>query len=137
MTATFIFGGFSVIACIWTYFCLPETKGRTFEQLDHMFDEACLATKVTFIRVYHVRRRERHNQSPEILRKETNADARQASSLVDSQSLPVSGLTSACQRPKAGPLSSWIKVQIQAMTENPPKMKPVLPRRLPSSGFIM
>ncbi|CAG8305351.1 unnamed protein product [Penicillium salamii] len=35
----FIFGGFSIIACIWTYFCLPETKGRTFEELDHMFEQ--------------------------------------------------------------------------------------------------
>jgi hypothetical protein len=34
----FIFFGFSVVASIWTYFCLPETKGRTFEELDHMFE---------------------------------------------------------------------------------------------------
>ena len=41
----FIFGGFSVIACTWTYFCLPETKGRTFEQLDHMFEQKISARK--------------------------------------------------------------------------------------------
>ncbi|KAJ5199246.1 Major facilitator superfamily domain general substrate transporter [Penicillium cf. griseofulvum] len=35
----FIFGDFSIIASIWTCFCLPETKGRTFEQLDHMFEQ--------------------------------------------------------------------------------------------------
>ncbi|KAJ6049435.1 hypothetical protein N7444_006151 [Penicillium canescens] len=35
----FIFFAFSVIASIWTYFCLPETKGRTFEELDHMFEQ--------------------------------------------------------------------------------------------------
>ncbi|KAJ9489532.1 hypothetical protein VN97_g3744 [Penicillium thymicola] len=41
----FIFGGFSMIACVWTYFCLPETKGRTFEQLDHMFEQKISARK--------------------------------------------------------------------------------------------
>lgn len=43
----FIFGAFSIIACIWTYFCLPETKGRAFEQLDHMFEQKISARKLT------------------------------------------------------------------------------------------
>ncbi|KIV79738.1 hypothetical protein PV11_07283 [Exophiala sideris] len=34
----FFFGGISVIAVVWCYFRLPETKGRTFEELDYMFE---------------------------------------------------------------------------------------------------
>mgnify|MGYP007085897558 CR=1 FL=1 len=52
-----------------------EVSPGTGNDWESTKNEACLAPKVTFIRVYHVRRRERHNQSPEILRKETNADA--------------------------------------------------------------
>ncbi|RFU35561.1 hypothetical protein B7463_g783, partial [Scytalidium lignicola] len=34
----FFFGGLAAIATIWCYFRLPETKGRTFEELDLMFE---------------------------------------------------------------------------------------------------
>ena len=34
----FFFGGLSAIATVWCYFRLPETKGRTFEELDLMFE---------------------------------------------------------------------------------------------------
>jgi SP family general alpha glucoside:H+ symporter-like MFS transporter len=40
-----IFGGLSIVACIWTYFCLPEAKGRTFEDLDHTFEQKIAARK--------------------------------------------------------------------------------------------
>lgn len=34
----FFFGGLSVISFIWTYFRLPEMSGRTFAEIDHMFE---------------------------------------------------------------------------------------------------
>jgi SP family general alpha glucoside:H+ symporter-like MFS transporter len=34
----FFFGGISIVATIWCWFRLPETKGRTYEELDFMFE---------------------------------------------------------------------------------------------------
>jgi SP family general alpha glucoside:H+ symporter-like MFS transporter len=34
----FFFGGISFICLVWAYFRIPETKGRTFEELDIMFE---------------------------------------------------------------------------------------------------
>jgi sugar porter (SP) family MFS transporter len=34
----FFFGGISVVATIWCWFRLPETQGRTYEELDFMFE---------------------------------------------------------------------------------------------------
>ncbi|KAJ9614246.1 hypothetical protein H2200_002382 [Cladophialophora chaetospira] len=34
----FFFGGLSFICLIWAYYRIPETKGRTFEELDIMFE---------------------------------------------------------------------------------------------------
>lgn len=34
---TFIYGGFSVVAVIWVWFMIPETKNRSLEELDEMF----------------------------------------------------------------------------------------------------
>ena len=33
----FFFGGWGVLCIIWTYFCLPETRNKTFEELDLAF----------------------------------------------------------------------------------------------------
>jgi hypothetical protein len=33
----FIFGGLSTMATIWSYFYVPELKGRTFDEIDYMF----------------------------------------------------------------------------------------------------
>jgi SP family general alpha glucoside:H+ symporter-like MFS transporter len=33
----FFFGGLSLISWVWSYFRVPETKGRTYEELDIMF----------------------------------------------------------------------------------------------------
>jgi MFS transporter, SP family, general alpha glucoside:H+ symporter len=33
----FFFGGLSVVCFLWSYFRVPETKGRTYEELDIMF----------------------------------------------------------------------------------------------------
>ena len=33
-----VYGGISLLACIWCYFKIPECKGRTFEELDIMFE---------------------------------------------------------------------------------------------------
>lgn len=35
--AGFFFGGLSVLCVVWTYFQLPETGGRTYEELDILF----------------------------------------------------------------------------------------------------
>ena len=34
----FFFGGLAAICSVWAYFRIPETKGRTFEELDILFD---------------------------------------------------------------------------------------------------
>ncbi|KAJ3507851.1 hypothetical protein NM208_g15903 [Fusarium decemcellulare] len=34
---TFIYGGFSVVAIIWVLCMVPETKNRSLEELDEMF----------------------------------------------------------------------------------------------------
>ncbi|KAL1848339.1 hypothetical protein VTK73DRAFT_10138 [Phialemonium thermophilum] len=34
---TFIYGGFSVVAVIWVFLMVPETRGRSLEELDEMF----------------------------------------------------------------------------------------------------
>ncbi|KAK1758152.1 maltose permease MAL31-like protein 8 [Echria macrotheca] len=34
----FFFGGLAALCFVWAYFRLPETKGRTFEELDIMFE---------------------------------------------------------------------------------------------------
>ncbi|KAI1471491.1 putative maltose permease [Daldinia caldariorum] len=35
----YFFGGLGVICLIWSYFRIPETKGRTYEELDILFDK--------------------------------------------------------------------------------------------------
>ncbi|KAK1621780.1 hypothetical protein BDP81DRAFT_400941 [Colletotrichum phormii] len=34
---TFIYGGFSIVAVLWVFFFVPETKNRSLEELDEMF----------------------------------------------------------------------------------------------------
>lgn len=41
----FLFGGLSVLVIIWAIICLPETKGRTFEELDILFKNRIPAWK--------------------------------------------------------------------------------------------
>ncbi|KAK9318772.1 general substrate transporter [Lipomyces orientalis] len=43
-SVTFIYGGFSLIAIAFIWFVLPETKGRSLEELDEMF-QAKLSTR--------------------------------------------------------------------------------------------
>lgn len=33
----FVWGGFSVVAALWTFFYLPETGSRSLEELDELF----------------------------------------------------------------------------------------------------
>lgn len=33
----FFFGGLSLISLVWAFFRVPETKGRTYEELDILF----------------------------------------------------------------------------------------------------
>lgn len=35
----FFFGGLAALALLWAYFRVPETKGRTYEELDIMFSK--------------------------------------------------------------------------------------------------
>ncbi|OKL57189.1 hypothetical protein UA08_07333 [Talaromyces atroroseus] len=35
----FLFAGIALLCTIWCYFCLPETKDRTFEELDILFEQ--------------------------------------------------------------------------------------------------
>jgi SP family general alpha glucoside:H+ symporter-like MFS transporter len=34
----FFFGGLAALCFVWSYFRVPETKGRTYEELDLMFE---------------------------------------------------------------------------------------------------
>ncbi|GAB1202662.1 hypothetical protein APSETT445_001283 [Aspergillus pseudonomiae] len=36
-SVTFIYGGFSMVALIWVFLTVPETRGRSLEELDDMF----------------------------------------------------------------------------------------------------
>jgi hypothetical protein len=33
----FIFGGLAAMATVWSFFYVPELKGRTFDEIDQMF----------------------------------------------------------------------------------------------------
>jgi MFS transporter, SP family, sugar:H+ symporter len=35
----FIFGSITLLSCVFIYFCVPECKGRTLEEIDTMFNE--------------------------------------------------------------------------------------------------
>lgn len=34
---SFVWGGCAILVFVWSYFRLPETKGRTFDELDTLF----------------------------------------------------------------------------------------------------
>lgn len=34
------FAVFCLLSLVWTYFFVPETRGRTLEQMDHIFKDA-------------------------------------------------------------------------------------------------
>jgi len=50
----FFWGGFCVLCLIWTYYRLPELKGRTYEELDLLFLKRVSARrfKSTFVDAY-------------------------------------------------------------------------------------
>jgi hypothetical protein len=35
----FIFGSFAICSIVFTYFCIPECKGKTLEEIDRLFLE--------------------------------------------------------------------------------------------------
>ncbi|RFU24883.1 hypothetical protein B7463_g11453, partial [Scytalidium lignicola] len=57
----FLFAGIAALCVVWCYFCLPETKDRTFEELDILFEERVSSRK---FKTHPIRRSEDGN--PEI-----------------------------------------------------------------------
>jgi hypothetical protein len=56
---TFIFGGFCVLFNVYLYFHHPETKGRSFEELDEMFAKKVPARQFkTYVTAAELRGRE-------------------------------------------------------------------------------
>jgi SP family general alpha glucoside:H+ symporter-like MFS transporter len=49
--AGFLFGGLSLICCVWCYFRLPETRNRTFDEIDIMFHKKVPARKFATFKV--------------------------------------------------------------------------------------
>lgn len=41
----FLFAGIAALCTVWCFFCLPETKDRTFEELDILFEERVSSRK--------------------------------------------------------------------------------------------
>jgi SP family general alpha glucoside:H+ symporter-like MFS transporter len=70
--AGFFFGGLSVICAIWTFFRLPETGGRTYEELDILFQRKIPARKFAS---YEVDAYEAFNEAGEPDGDKTQADA--------------------------------------------------------------
>ena len=46
--SAFLWAGFAILSAIWVYFELPETKGRTFAELDKMFEDKVPARKFKY-----------------------------------------------------------------------------------------
>jgi SP family general alpha glucoside:H+ symporter-like MFS transporter len=43
--AGFLFGAISLVCCVWCWFRIPESRGRTFEELDILFERKVPARK--------------------------------------------------------------------------------------------
>lgn len=41
----FLFSGLGFLCTVYCFFCLPETKGRTFEELDFLFERGAASRK--------------------------------------------------------------------------------------------
>ncbi|KAK5171471.1 uncharacterized protein LTR77_004616 [Saxophila tyrrhenica] len=52
-----VFGGFATMATIYTYFCVPETKGRSLEEVDELFERRIPARKFASTRTSGAGRR--------------------------------------------------------------------------------
>ncbi|KAL2010893.1 hypothetical protein VTN00DRAFT_3611 [Thermoascus crustaceus] len=59
--AGFFFGGLSVLCVVWTYFRLPETGGRTYEELDILFQRKVPARRFAGYRIdaYEIYRKDK------------------------------------------------------------------------------
>jgi SP family general alpha glucoside:H+ symporter-like MFS transporter len=47
--AAFLPGGLSMIILIWSYFRIPDLKGRSYEEIDHLFDRGYLHVSLEII----------------------------------------------------------------------------------------
>ena len=52
----FIFGGLGLIGCVWTWFGIPETKSRTVDELDALFEARVPANKFSQTRLEDLHR---------------------------------------------------------------------------------
>lgn len=43
--AGYLFGAISLVCCVWCWFRLPESRGRTFEEIDILFEKRVNARK--------------------------------------------------------------------------------------------
>jgi SP family general alpha glucoside:H+ symporter-like MFS transporter len=57
----FFFGGISILATIWCWFRLPETKGRTYEELDFMFEAGIPVRKFGAYKFEEIEGQEEHD----------------------------------------------------------------------------
>lgn len=51
----FFFGGLAFLCLVWTYFRVPETAGRTYEELDILFDRRVPAWQFKDYQIDHIR----------------------------------------------------------------------------------
>lgn len=55
------YGSFCILAAVWAFFCVPETMGKTLEQMDELFKDGAAAEEK------EVMRRELANHSPALV----------------------------------------------------------------------
>jgi sugar porter (SP) family MFS transporter len=71
----FIFAGIGGLCALFCFLCLPETKGRTFEELDHMFNIGLHSRKFKGFKIqHHVEKAEAEGQSAEKTAKNSETD---------------------------------------------------------------
>jgi SP family general alpha glucoside:H+ symporter-like MFS transporter len=60
----FLFGGTSILSCVYLFFCHPETKGRSFEEIDELFHKQVPARKFgSYVTDIQLRNREVKEQA--------------------------------------------------------------------------
>jgi hypothetical protein len=61
---SFLFGGTSILSCVYLFFYHPETKGRSFEEIDELFLKEVSARKFgSYVTEAQLRNREVKEQA--------------------------------------------------------------------------